>query len=151
MIDNEDNSDSDDDDDDKDEDEDEDEDEGDDEGEQTDDLKSVDSDPAVKSLWLWIEEGQRRGFQFLFVVDRGFRDVVAHWEQNYNITVVLPLSPSKGESQLSPSRANMSRMVTKVRWVVESQHARLKHFKIFYNKQPNSLIGKEHNLLTIIS
>ena len=57
----------------------------------------------------------------VFVLDRGFRDILPYIKkQNY-----IPYMPSfmpKNEKQLSCRDANYSRTVTQVRWVVEAVH-----------------------------
>jgi hypothetical protein len=66
------------------------------------------------------------------VVDRGFRNVLEELEQ-LNVTTKMPSLDPKGKKnqQSSTEAANNSRLVTKVRWVVEAYHGRFKKFKFF--------------------
>ena len=60
-----------------------------------------------------------------FVVDRGFRDVVSLLQEK-GFVVRMPSCKKKNQSQLSTEECNSSRLVTKIRWVVESVHGVLK-------------------------
>ncbi|CAC5402839.1 unnamed protein product [Mytilus coruscus] len=53
------------------------------------------------------------------IVDRGFRDVVEYLEEQ-GFSVQMPLYLKKGQKQHTTEEANTSRLVTKVRWIVES-------------------------------
>ncbi|CAG2202159.1 unnamed protein product [Mytilus edulis] len=44
----------------------------------------------------------------------------------------------KGEKQLSTEDANMSRLVTKIRWIVESSNARIKTWKYLFHTLPKT-------------
>lgn len=69
----------------------------------------------------------------VMVLDRGFRDAGS------GFTVYTPQTLSRHESQLSTEAANKSRLVTLVRWVVETINGRMKRdFKIFRNKYFNN-------------
>eukprot|EP00733_Pompholyxophrys_punicea_P000480 Pompholyxophrys_punicea_v1_NODE_135_length_3273_cov_11.162523.p5 type:complete len:119 gc:universal NODE_135_length_3273_cov_11.162523:2145-2501(+) len=92
----------------------------------------------------------------------GFRDVLPYLK-SLGMEVKMPCFMEKAtkqqkrtgektsEKQLSLANANQSRLVAKTRWVVESYHGRLKKWRYFYNRQANSFIAKEHNLLQILS
>ena len=60
-----------------------------------------------------------------FVVDRGFRDVVSLLQEK-GFVVRMPSCKKINQSQLSTEECNSSRLVTKIRWVVESVHGVLK-------------------------
>ncbi|KAH0534761.1 hypothetical protein KQX54_008093 [Cotesia glomerata] len=90
----------------------------------------------------------------VFVVDKGFRDAV-NYLQDKGFIAKLPDSIPAGESQLTDLNANHSRIVTKIRYVVETINGHLKTcFKYFDNlmksklNQKNTLgqIVKECNL-----
>ena len=54
-----------------------------------------------------------------FVLDRGFRDCVKELKDKYKFKVKMPALLSKNQKQLNSLYANLSRFVTKIRWVVE--------------------------------
>jgi hypothetical protein len=54
-----------------------------------------------------------------FVVDRGFRDCVEEIKTTYDLNVEMPKCIPKDQKQLTTMEANQSRIVTKIRWVVE--------------------------------
>ena len=64
----------------------------------------------------WLSEGD------VCVVDRGFRDEFEDLGLETKIYAYL----YKGLSQHTAKEANESRLVTKVRWVVEAYHGRVK-------------------------
>jgi len=92
----------------------------------------------------WLKVGQQ-----VVVVDRGFRNVVPHLEKQGNLTLKMP-TVSNGK-QDSVQQANNSRLVTKVRWVVEAYHGRFKKFKFFENRQRPSFILHYQQLLQILT
>lgn len=61
----------------------------------------------------------------IFVVDRGFRDATSYLKNN-GFTVKMPELVPSGQSQLSDLSANRSRLVTKIRYVVETINGNLK-------------------------
>jgi hypothetical protein len=61
-----------------------------------------------------------------FVVDRGFRDCVDVIENTYELNVRMPSCMQKDQAQLTTEEANLSRIVTKIRWVVEVINGLLK-------------------------
>lgn len=64
------------------------------------------------------------------VVERGFRDVLdAFKAMGYEYQ--MPAFLEKGRNQHSVEEANDSRLVTKVRWVVEAYHGRMKKWNYF--------------------
>ena len=62
----------------------------------------------------------------IFVLDRGFRDCVKELEDEYNLQVKMPALLGK-EKQLNTEAANLSRFVTKIRWVIEVINSFLKN------------------------
>lgn len=60
----------------------------------------------------WVEEND------VFIVDRGFRDSMSYLEE-LGIKAVMPAFMSKGEKQMSTQDANESRLVTKVKKIIE--------------------------------
>ena len=81
----------------------------------------------------WFEEGD------VLVVDRGFRDVADLLEE-CGIKTHMPHFIGKSQKALSTEEANETRLVTKVRWVVESANGRIKQWKALSNVMPNSVI-----------
>lgn len=83
----------------------------------------------------------------IILVDRGFRDVVDFLTNEKNLKVYSP-----GLGQLNTTEANMSRSVTKCRWIVEQVFGRLKKkFKIFSIPAHNSTLAKDYESLLIAS
>lgn len=80
--------------------------------------------------WLWPED--------ILVVDRGFRDSIETLEE-YNLIPKMPAFLKKG-SQHDALTANESRLVTKIRWVVESVNGLLKQWKMLAQVVPNTQI-----------
>eukprot|EP00732_Lithocolla_globosa_P002331 Lithocolla_globosa_v1_NODE_1502_length_2528_cov_32.357461.p1 type:complete len:537 gc:universal NODE_1502_length_2528_cov_32.357461:2152-542(-) len=118
-------------------------------------------DPEWQRLRTWILGAIEEGYKVVFVVDRGFRNVIPYLE-SLGIVVKMPdfmkkaskkerKGGEKSEKQLPVSKANHSRLVTKVRWVVEAHHGRLKKWWFFFNRQPNSYIVLEHKMLRVLS
>jgi hypothetical protein len=81
----------------------------------------------------WTREGD------VFVVDRGFKDSVDFLNE-LGITTEMPAFLDKGQKQLTTEQSNTSRLVTKIRWVVESANGRLISWKYFDKVLPNSQI-----------
>jgi hypothetical protein len=80
----------------------------------------------------------------ILIADRGFRDCIKIVKERYKINVIIPpctffskiqnnsiliKGVEKQQKQLKQSEADNSRLVTKVRWVVESRNSHLKNFK----------------------
>ena len=92
----------------------------------------------------WMEEGD------VCVVDRGFRDVIETFESK-GLECKMPSYLQKGVSQHSIEEANQSRLVTKVRWVVEAYHGRMKKFKFFDDVIDHSFLPVLGHLNNIVS
>lgn len=70
----------------------------------------------------------------VFILDRGFRDSIPSIE-TYGYEAHMPPSKQRQETQLSTEQANKSRLITMVRWVVETINGRFKRdFRIFRNR-----------------
>ncbi|KAJ8314676.1 hypothetical protein KUTeg_006826, partial [Tegillarca granosa] len=91
----------------------------------------------------WLQEND------VMVVDRGFRDAVNYLQEN-GFKVEMPSYLSKGHKQHSTEEANLSRLVTKVRWVVESVNGRIKQWKLLDKVVPNTLVPKIGDFVRII-
>ncbi|KAK3107904.1 hypothetical protein FSP39_024854 [Pinctada imbricata] len=81
----------------------------------------------------WIKEDD------VLIVDRGFRDAVDFLE-DMGVKTEMPAFLKKGQKQHTVEEANSSRLVTKIRWVVESVNGRLKLWKYLQNVVPNTQI-----------
>jgi len=67
----------------------------------------------------------------LFVIDRGFRDSINYLEsKGYSYRMPCFLGKRK---QHTTSEANLSRLVTKIRWIIESVNSRIKKWRYFAN------------------
>lgn len=75
----------------------------------------------------------------IFIVDRGFRDALPYLE-SLGIQAEMPKLMNKGDKQMSTEDANLSRLVTKIRWVVEAANSKIKRFKYFSNTLPTSQV-----------
>ena len=81
----------------------------------------------------WMKDGD------ICIVDRGFRDAVEYLEERgYNVK--MPFYLKKGKKQHSTEEANKSRLVTKIRWVVESANGRIKQWRLLDKVIPNKLL-----------
>src|SRR5277367_3696956 len=87
----------------------------------------------VEDVKAWLKEGD------LFVVDRGFRDCLDLLHR-LGFEPEMPHFLEKGKSQHTTLEANKSRLVTKIRWVIESANGRVKKWKALDHVMPNSQI-----------
>eukprot|EP00732_Lithocolla_globosa_P004148 Lithocolla_globosa_v1_NODE_3667_length_1610_cov_8.323473.p1 type:complete len:283 gc:universal NODE_3667_length_1610_cov_8.323473:877-29(-) len=62
----------------------------------------------------------------------------------------MPCFTPKGHV-FTTEEANQSRLVTKIRWVVEAYHGRMKNWRFFYNRQSNYHCKREEKLVKIVS
>ena len=69
------------------------------------------------------------------IVDRGFRDAL-EFLKRHNYEPKMP-SYLKGKSQHTAKEANNSRVITKIRWVIEAANGRIKRWKYLGNRVPN--------------
>ncbi|XP_062598202.1 uncharacterized protein LOC134259614 [Saccostrea cucullata] len=98
----------------------------------------------VEEMTDWVKEGDT------FIVDRGFRDsssVLA----DLGIRMEMPCFLAKGSKQHSTEESNCSRLITKVRWVVESANGRLKRWRYLDRTVPNTQIPYVGDYVRIIS
>ena len=86
----------------------------------------------VEDITDWFEED-------VLVVDSGFRDAVDILK-DFGINAQMPHFLNKSQKQHTTEETNESRLVTKVRWVVESANGRIKKWKALSNTMPNSQI-----------
>ena len=84
------------------------------------------------------------------VVDRGFRDSTDIFDSQ-KLNMQMPEYLPKGQSQHTTTEANHSRLVTKVRWVVEAYHSRLKKFRGIDGVIPSPLLSHLGAFVRIIS
>ena len=89
-------------------------------------------------------------YHWAFIVDRGFRDAIAE-VSSVGHSVQMPKFLQNFEKQHSTYDANASRLVTKIRWVVEAANGRFKKFKIFSNVLSIHNVPTIHDDLRIIS
>ncbi|XP_053388533.1 uncharacterized protein LOC128551660 [Mercenaria mercenaria] len=85
----------------------------------------------VEEMKTWVRRGD------VFVVDRGFKDSLGVLK-DIGIEAKMPSFLEKGKTQHTTEDANESRLVTKIRWVVESANARIKQWQILNNVLPTS-------------
>jgi hypothetical protein len=62
----------------------------------------------------------------IFLLDRGFRDCIEELESDYKLIVHMPKFIGKENKQFTTSEANMTRFVTKCRWIIEVINSFLK-------------------------
>jgi len=83
------------------------------------------------------------------VWDRGFRDA-NELASHLGFSVHMPHFLPRGQAQHTTQEANESRMVTKIRWVVESINSRVKRrFKFFLHTIENSYLPQVSDLFKI--
>jgi len=91
--------------------------------------------------WLWPED--------VMVVDRGFRDSITTLEE-YGLIPKMPHFLEIGKQHNTMS-ANESRIVTKIRWIVESVNGLIKTWKMLANVFPNTQIPYIGDYVRIVS
>jgi len=91
--------------------------------------------------WLWPED--------VMVVDRGFRDSITTLEE-YGLIPKMPHFLEVGKQHNTMS-ANESRLVTKIRWIVESVNGLIKTWKMLANVFPNTQIPYIGDYVRIVS
>ncbi|XP_056001835.1 uncharacterized protein LOC125657084 [Ostrea edulis] len=87
----------------------------------------------AENIRSWVSEDD------IFIVDRGFRDALPLLA-DLGIQAEMPCFLEKGQRQMSTGDANISRLVTKVRWVVESSNARIKRWRYLDKTLPTNQI-----------
>lgn len=85
------------------------------------------NDAAITKHLLLTNESAKNWFQEndIFIVERGFRDAVDFLEEE-GFNVKMPFYLKKGSKQHSTEEGNLSRLITRVHWVVESANGRIK-------------------------
>ena len=86
----------------------------------------------------------------ILIVDRGFRDVKEFLEA-VGLSVYYPSFLQRGQSQLDDREANKSRLVTKVRWVVEVVNSRLKRWAFLGNVVPLACLDDLEDYILIVA
>ena len=92
----------------------------------------------------WCDDGD------IMICDRGFRDVIQTLS-DLGYEVKAPAYLDKFQTQHNTVEANESRMVTKVRWTVESYHSRMKKWRILSDRVENQFVPKIGDIVKIIS
>ena len=85
----------------------------------------------VEEIRAWFSD------QDVVIVDRGFRDSIEFLKE-FGINAEMPSFLNKTSKQFTVEEGNMSRLVTKVRWVVESVDSRLKQWALLDRVLANS-------------
>lgn len=62
----------------------------------------------------------------VMILDRGFRDALDNLKTKYKIETKMPEFLLKSQKQFSTKQANISRLSTKIRWVVEATNSKIK-------------------------
>jgi len=85
----------------------------------------------------------------IFILDRGFRDIVSHLE-DLGFEVLMPSLKGK-RRQLTWQESNQSRFVTKVRWVVEAAHGIIgRKFQLIHNQLDNKMLHRVKPVVQIL-
>ncbi|XP_033730151.1 uncharacterized protein LOC117319467 [Pecten maximus] len=95
----------------------------------------------VEEITDWLTEND------VVIVDRGFRDSVELLEE-FGIHTEMPTFSKK--RQHTTMESNASRLVTKIRWVVESVNGRMKTWKYLDRILPNSQIPYIGDMVRIV-
>lgn len=97
------------------------------------------NDAAIlRSEFARIENGMSDWFQNgdIFLVDRGYRDAIP-WLEERGFVCWMPSLIEEGQRQLTTEQANLSRIVTKNRWVVEIRNG---HFRYIFKFLDGTII-----------
>ncbi|CAF3028442.1 unnamed protein product [Rotaria sp. Silwood2] len=86
----------------------------------------------------------------IMICDRGFRDVIQTMS-DLGYEVKSPVYLEKSKNQHTTTDSNESRLITKVRWTVESYHARMKKWRILSDRIENQFLSKLGDIVRIIS
>ena len=92
----------------------------------------------------WCDHGD------IMICDRGFRDVIQTLS-DLGYEVKSPVYLNKSQNQHNTEEANESRLVTKVRWTVESYHSRMKKWRILSDRVENQFLPKLGDIVKVIS
>ena len=97
----------------------------------------------VQGFRNWMKPGD------VIVVDRGFRDCLTDL-QKFGYDTKMSLFMKKDQKQYTTDEANKTRLITKVRWIIESANGRVKQWRFFSNFVPNTMIEKIGNYFEIV-
>jgi hypothetical protein len=86
----------------------------------------------------------------VMICDRGFRDVIESFT-DMGYEPKMPEFLIRGQKQHTTEQANKSRLITKVRWRVESYHARMKKWMLLSGRIENAFIPKIADCVRIVS
>ena len=92
----------------------------------------------------WHDDGD------IMIWHRDFRDVIQTLT-DLGYEVKSPAYLDKFQAQHSTVEANESRLVTKVRWTVESYHSWMKKWQILSDRVENQFVPKINDIVKIIS
>lgn len=109
------------------------------------------NDAAITKHLLLTNNSAKNWFQEndILIVDRGFQDAVDFLEEE-RFKVKMPFYLKKGSKQHSTEEANLSRLITRVRWVVESANGRIKQWKFLAKTVPNTLVPAVGDFVRIV-
>ena len=96
-----------------------------------------------ENITQWLQKGD------ILVIDRGFRDALDYLHKN-NYQTFMPAFPDKYSKQFSTRTANETRIVTKIRWIIESANGQIEQWRIFDKILPNSLHKTVGDLVGIV-
>ncbi|CAF1406797.1 unnamed protein product [Didymodactylos carnosus] len=85
----------------------------------------------------------------LVIVDRGFRYCISDLEK-FGYKPKMPCFLKKDQSQFTTNKANQTRFITKIRWVIESANGRVKKWQFFNKIIPNGMIEKTGDHFQIV-
>lgn len=108
------------------------------------------NDAAITKHLLLTNESAKNWFQEndILIVDRGFRDAVDFLKEGFNVK--MPFYLKKGSKQHSTEVANLSRLITIVRWMVKSANGRIKQWKLLGKTVPNTLVPAVGDFVRIV-
>jgi len=97
-----------------------------DNAEKVEGLSNEEFEKYLDEIIKWFEaSGSGDSNKKVAIVDRGFQRVIDAMKRK-GITAYMPSCAAMEGNQMSTDEANKSRLVTKVRWVVEAFHSRFK-------------------------
>ena len=89
--------------------------------------KATKNDASILKEVIHQDLGELINQDDIFLLDRGFKDVVDELKDEFHIIVKIPAFKDKDKKQLSSEEANFSRLVTKCRYVVEVTNSFVKN------------------------
>ena len=79
------------------------------------------------------------------LLDRGFRNVIDTLEKDYHLNTHMPVCKKPNQKQMTVQEANLSRLITKCRWIIETINGHLKNtFRI--NSKVLRTVTLEHSI-----